>query len=170
MSSVAELRTTSNTLFRPSVLLCPFSPLTEIILIAIAGTFRASCKTSEFWSSRGELDRFISHDRIVDAGLPHRSYVGVASGLLKDSNSACPIGSNQTRLGGSTCPVHEVGKGPRRLLHNCRDCHVSLCTFCVSPSAKIPTEDYSGRGIGIVICIHVISPFSALELDKGRLR
>jgi hypothetical protein len=63
----------------------------------------------------GHLD---SRDLIVDAGYPTRSYVCGASGLLKVSNVAAPIGHGFMRLGGNMCCLHEVGKGPKWVLGN----------------------------------------------------
>lgn len=78
-----------------------------------------ACKTSDFWPNGGQhysrnrqLGPLDSRDRIDAAGYPTRCYVCGASQLLKDSNVGAPIGHGTTRLGGSTCRVHEVGKRP----------------------------------------------------------
>jgi hypothetical protein len=145
---------TANTLFRPTrasvlpVLLCPFSPLSENILIAIDGASgRRPAKHPIPGPMAVRLGLF-AREPIGGAGLPHRSYVGVASGLLKDSNSALPIGHGGTRLGGSTCRPHEVGQGPQWELGNVEIADVSLTKFCVSRKCsrgKVPALWAQGR-------------------------
>jgi hypothetical protein len=119
------------------VLLCSFSPLSETILIAIDGASgRRPAKHPISGPMAVRLGLF-AREPIGGAGLPHRSYVGVASGLLKDSNSALPIGHGRTRLGGSTCRPHEVGQGPQWELGNVEIADVSLTKFCVSRSTEV---------------------------------
>lgn len=130
------------------VLLCPFSPLSENILIAIDGASgRRPAKHPIPGPMAVRLGLF-AREPIGGAGLPHRSYVGVASGLLKDSNSALPIGHGGTRLGGSTCRPHEVGQGPQWELGNVEIADISLTKFCVSRKCsrgKVPELGARGR-------------------------
>lgn len=122
--------------FRGSVLVCPFSPLTDIILIAIAGASQRHLQNIRLVAqSQPALIKeigFYSRGRIVAAGLPHRSYVGVASGLLKDSQCAASHWPRRDEAGGNTCKVQEVGQGPRWVLGNVEIADILLSKFCVS--------------------------------------
>lgn len=81
------------------VLLCSFSPLSETILIAIDGASGRRPAEHPISGPMAVRLGLFAREPIGGAGLPHRSYVGVAAGLLKDSNSALPIGHGWTRLG-----------------------------------------------------------------------